>query len=193
MRNYNSTEWRAASKKADLPLNSRDTLELDVVADGSILLSGITLDGEVIPLKAGEYNLHIKTKFEGFTALEITSKNHFGYRFMGRPGQLGEPMDDRTPPPPKEPTNILQQMRSVIRQELADKRESFLTNDTPFSGYEVDDDSDDFEEEILANRQQQLDKLKTNPQPASKPTDKPTEKPADDPKPKTTSEPPPSA
>lgn len=150
MRNYDAAEWQSSPKSCTIPLTTRDTIELDVVSPGVITIYAISsFSGEHTPIKCGAHHVHIKTKFEGFEALEIQSTKELGYRYLGRAGQIGEPMDDRTPPPPKEPTNILQQMRGIIKQELASNRENFLTNDTPFEGYEVEEENEDFEEEAL--------------------------------------------
>jgi len=188
MREYNSKDWIYAAKSTEIPLTTRDTIELDVVSPGVITIYGVCEDGTGTPIVCGAHHVHIKTKFHGFTALEVQSSKELGYRLMGRPGQLGEPMDDRAPPAPKEPTNILQQMRSVIKQELAANRENFLQNDTPFSGYEVDDDEDTFEEDMLDAKlkavEAQKAKLasKPNPEPVPDPdtTPKPQEKANDD-------------
>lgn len=180
MRSYNATEWASIKNGYTIALTSKDTYEIDIVSAGPITINGHTTDGEVIPIASSPNHIHLKHKFEGFTALEISLTKAGGLRVKGRPMQPGEPMDDRLPPPPKEPTNILQQMRSVIRQELSDKRESFLSNDTGLPTFEIDDDSDDFEEEIVAARKAQLDKINKSP-PDDAPTS--TEAPTDDPKP----------
>jgi len=184
MRNYKAHEWANGGKATSLSLTTNDTLELDVVSEGVILIEGVTSDGDTIPICASDHHIHLKHKFEGFESLYLSATKPMGIRFMHRGAQIGEPMDDRTPPPPKEPTNILQQMRSVIKQELAANRESFLVNDTGLPGYETDDE-ENFEEEQLAQAQQAqqelIDKSKAKAQPA--PAPKPAGKPTDEPKP----------
>lgn len=154
MRTYNANEWQFSSKgQLTIPLTTKDFLELDIVGTGTISVDGVLPTGEVGPIICQLHHVHVKHKFNGFIELHIHSNKSFGYRLVNTAKQIGEPMDDRTPPPPKEPTNILQQMRSVVRQELAANRESFLVNDTGLPGHEIDDDNDDFEEEMVAQAQ----------------------------------------
>ncbi|AXH76483.1 MAG: hypothetical protein [Microviridae sp.] len=176
MRKFINSEWQSAKAAIDIPTSAKTAIDIDACSLGTLSLHATCIDtGEEITLMVCQHQLHVKRQFDGFTNMELRSTKPLSARVLTNGKQVSEPMDDRTPPPPKEPTNILQQMRQVIKSELAANRESFLVNDTGLPGHEVDDDDDNFEEEMLEATQEQLDKLRksdANPNPEPKPETK---------------------
>lgn len=178
MKKFFADEWQSTSAKAKISLQWKHHVEINVNSTGTITITGIdAITGEEIILHSSPSHCFFKKPLEGFSELHIQSTKPYSYRLISNGRQTEEPHDDLPVPEKSEPTNILQQMRSVIRQELSSTREEFLENDTPFKGHEVEDDDDNFEEEQIAAyrkaMKEQSEKLNAKPEPKPEPEPEP--------------------
>lgn len=143
-----ANQWAAYTKSARFPITDRCNVELLIAAAGPILITGITDDGDKIPIRAGTDFLHFKSQLHNFSNLQVDAKT-FGVTAKLNGVQHDEPRDNEPAPRPKEPNNILQKLREQARRDMQISREHF-DNDTQYPGHESDDER--FEEEIIAEQ-----------------------------------------
>lgn len=87
------------------------------------------------------------------------AKAEYAYEAHEYVRQEEEPRDDVPPPEPPRASNFMKALRNAVRSEMAGMRETFLTRDTDYPGYELDEDDPGLFEEEEKRAQDALKKL----------------------------------
>lgn len=138
-------DWLTSVGPTELAISPKERVELYLVSTGKVTLCGVSLDGTVIPIAAGE-TFSLRNTLEGFKALQFNcgAKDHIGMLFTGVPLDLQEKHNLDAPPPPPEKKNALAKLREARRQQMGVMREHFIRPSA-----EIDDNDYEFEEELV--------------------------------------------
>lgn len=143
---FKTVHSEAPTKEVELDLPAMQTnLALSVHSEKPVILFIDGIQNSVIP--AGRF--HDVYRFSGDV---LTLKSQAPFTFNAALGSVSvfEDIDDRPVPERKRASNLLMQMREEFRRSMGVMREHFA-DDTPFPGYEIDDDDRGlFEEEMAA-------------------------------------------
>jgi len=186
MRGYRANEWATVSREISFPVSENHYIEIWLVGTETISLHGLHEDKKTAPsLLASGTSYRFKKRLTGFREVKVTSASPFSYQISEVALQVGEPINDDNPPAPPLPgSNLLAQMRALFANEFARNRPVMLDPDElPFADrYLVDDDDQDFEEEIHAKRvaaaKAQAEAAQTAPQQAGAGQPQPPSQPA---------------
>lgn len=157
MPDYNIEEWQRAVGKTTIDVEERHYIQIQVSCSQDVQVFGVSKEAE-IPLKIGR-EFKFKAKTAGLDQVIIKGKpaTPYGLCIKHRAIQDGDPIDHENPPSPPIPGegNMLLKIRSIMQQQARNNRQPVLEpEDLPFATrYEIEDDDDRFEEEIIASMQ----------------------------------------
>jgi len=156
MRGYRANDWVTVSSAISFSITEKHYIELWLVGTETVSVHGLHQDKKTPPaLLASGTSFRFKKALTGFREVKVTSASPFSYQVSQAPLQNGDPLNDDDPPAPPLPgSNLLAQMRALFANEFARNRPVMLDPDElPFADrYLVEDDDQDFEEEIHAKR-----------------------------------------
>jgi hypothetical protein len=167
MQYFDYKDWTSATKTTVFTCGRKQQVNLRVVAPGGCLVLGVR-DVEEIPLATGT-ELHLKGIFRGWDLIKLVpmSKAALGYKATFLERQEADQHDPTVKAPvaplPGPNTNLLLQMRHMMREELKGQATPVMEpeNLPTIASYELSDDEDaTFEEEILSS-QAEIQKLQT--------------------------------
>jgi hypothetical protein len=156
---YNADQWAVSKGQIKVPFDQfRHYVKIEVTSQKPVTVFGLRGEEE-IPLQTG-VSVSAKILTEGWDALIVkgTGQTPFGFQIHSTARQDGEEINDDDPPavPLPNNSNLLLQLRNALREE--GNRHTFRLEPEDLPGaarYAIDDEDYDFEEDILARRQQQ--------------------------------------
>lgn len=148
--------WKVGKNRLARPLGARCAVTLKVSCTAAVQVR-LVQGSEEVPIKTGsEFTIRFKTREAEQLIIEGTKDVEYGYSLELRDLQDGDPINDQDPPAPPMPgnSNLLLQMRNIMRQEMRRSQQPvFDPEDLPGAGrYEIDDEDYYFEEEIGQQR-----------------------------------------
>lgn len=150
-------EYKLGKGSVTLPIQSTGRITVRASSKTPLTLLGVC-GTEKVPLARGE-NIDFKeTLSADFSAVELTvhGTGSFGYSFQEHLMRSSDPVDDRAPPAPPEPTatNLVAQFRRLVQQTARAGRTTMEPDDDNpyFQRYFVDDDDFTFEEDIFSQQ-----------------------------------------
>lgn len=170
MQRFNE-DWKVADGEVSISLFDKALVKVEVSCIHPVEVFGVRGDQE-IPFGSVQVGLR-RFKAEGFASLILRAPVSFAYYFLQKRLQKGDPINNDTPPAPPmpQPTNLVQQIQNIMREQHRQARPPVMENsfDVFQDRYTIDEDDHDFEEDIAA-------RLKAENE---APADPPPEPPAD--------------
>lgn len=152
---YDANEWYTSNEPVHIDIDERHHIEISVSCTKEVQLLGLVNGERKIPLHIGK-QFRIRSATKGFEALQLkgVGKTYFGYRVREMPRQDGEALNNENPPSPPMPgtdDNLVLKLQKMVRQQAREHRMPVMEpeGDGFEDRYGIEDDDEDFEEEIF--------------------------------------------
>ena len=154
-------EFKIAKGSVTIPIEATGRVSIRASSKKDITLYGVLTSKEEVPLAFGQ-NITFKEALSAeIIALRLCTHGQvpMGYHFSETTFRRADPLNDDAPAalPEKEPTNLVQAVQRMMRNNAKLSRGSVLEPDLGnrfFQRYEVDEDDYRFEEDFSSNSQQ---------------------------------------
>lgn len=150
MLKIHADDWFAFKGESVFDLQPSTYVDLTVSCTKPIRVELVDTDGQVVPIWHGGSG-RFRAQVKGFTKMILNAPVEAGACLKIDDRQIEEPHSkDPTVPEYLEAANLLQRIRQEVRRQMGAAREAFAERDVDLPGYEIDEDDDLFEEDMLA-------------------------------------------
>lgn len=155
--------WQRATSQITIAIPLRGLVQVQVSGEAQVQMQGLR-GQEKVPLKVGQ-EWRVRLKADDFNAITLKSSKPFGYSHQVIELQDGEPLNDEDPPAPPLPgaDNLVAQFHRLVRDNARLGAGPYMDPEDlgPLaSRYEIDEDDQRFEEEIVSDLQQKREERK---------------------------------